>query len=75
MISEELLDAFRLSGEQVRIVRDGMERNDVIGIVVAWDESVVVIRKFNRRVVKVSRKYICVPLSAERPDPTEGLDV
>jgi hypothetical protein len=71
MVSEEQLDAFRISGEQVRVVRDGMEMNDIIGIVVAWDDTTAVIRKFNRRVVKVSRNYLYVSLAAERPDPLE----
>jgi hypothetical protein len=48
-----------------------MEMNDIIGIVVAWDDTTAVIRKFNRRVVKVSRNYLYVSLAAERPDPLE----
>ncbi|WP_424768999.1 hypothetical protein [Paenibacillus sp. sgz302251] len=71
MVNEEQLDQFRISGETVRVVRDGMEQNDVLGIVVAWDDSTVVIRRPNRRVVKVSRKYTYVPASEERPSPIE----
>lgn len=67
MITEEQLDAFRQSGETVRVVRDGLEMNDVLGIVVAWDESSVVVRKPSRRVVKLSRSYLYVPASQERP--------
>ncbi|GIQ63485.1 hypothetical protein PACILC2_20530 [Paenibacillus cisolokensis] len=63
MVSEEQLDRFRQSGETVRVVRDGIESNDVLGIVVAWDDESVVIRKPNRRVVKVSRRYIYQPAS------------
>ena len=66
MVSEEQLDKFRLSGETVRVVRDGIEANDVHGIVVAWDESSVVIRRPSRRVVKLSRIYSYAPASEER---------
>ena len=37
MISDERLDELRISGELVRVVRDGLETNDIIGFVVAWD--------------------------------------
>jgi len=57
MVSEEVLDKFRLSGESVRVIRDEIESNDVLGIVVAWDDEIVVIRKASRRVVKLSRAY------------------
>ncbi|MHA7963852.1 hypothetical protein ACX93W_06890 [Paenibacillus sp. CAU 1782] len=67
MVSEEQLDQFRQSGEKVRVVRDGMESNDVLGIVVAWDDSSVVIRKPSRRVVKLSRSYRYLSESEERP--------
>lgn len=66
MVSEEQLDAFRISGETVRVVRDEIEANDVLGIVVAWDESSVVIRKPSRRVVKLSRSYRYIPAAEER---------
>lgn len=66
MVSEEQLDAFRVSGETVRVVRDEIEANDVLGIVVAWDESSVVIRKPSRRVVKLSRSYRYIPASEDR---------
>ncbi|MGO4545715.1 hypothetical protein AB4Z29_13010 [Paenibacillus sp. 2TAB23] len=66
MISEEKLDAFRVSGETIRVVRDAMEANDVHGIVVAWDETSVVIRRPSRRVVKLSRTYSFAPVSEER---------
>ncbi|CAM4198040.1 hypothetical protein L1N85_15665 [Paenibacillus alkaliterrae] len=71
MVSEEQLDQYRISGEKVRVVRDGMEINDVLGIVVAWDESTVVIRRPNRRVVKLSRAYAYAPASEERPNLLE----
>lgn len=66
MVSEEQLDAFRVSGETVRVIRDEIEANDVLGIVVAWDESSVVIRKPSRRVVKLSRSYRYIPASEDR---------
>ncbi|REE84422.1 hypothetical protein A8990_11599 [Paenibacillus taihuensis] len=66
MISEEQLDQYRVEGTSLRVVRDGMEGNDVMGIVVAWDADSVVIRKRNRRVVKLSRSYIYEPVTAPR---------
>ncbi|WP_458126256.1 hypothetical protein [Paenibacillus sp. Z3-2] len=57
MISDTELDALRLSGEKVRVVRDELETNDVTGIVVAWDGEQVLIRRRNRRVVKLDRNY------------------
>lgn len=66
MISEEQLDQYRVSGETIRVVRDAIEANDVKGIVVAWDESSVVIRRPNRRVVKLSRTYSYTPASEDR---------
>ncbi|MFF2886842.1 hypothetical protein [Paenibacillus sp. NPDC057967] len=69
MVSEEQLDAFRQSGETVRVVRDEIEANDVLGIVVAWDETTVLVRKRSRRVVKLSRSYRYIPISEERMSP------
>ncbi|MUT66258.1 hypothetical protein [Paenibacillus sp. NEAU-GSW1] len=66
MISEEQLDHYRVSGEKVRVVRDEMEANDVIGIVVAWDDETVVLRKANKRVLKLSRSYRFEPAAGER---------
>lgn len=57
MIAEEELDRYRVEGTRVRVVRDAMEMNDVIGIVVAWDDETMMIRRPNRRIVKVSRAY------------------
>lgn len=66
MISDEQLDAYRQTGERVRVVRDGIEANDVTGIVVAWDEKQVLIRRRNRRVVKLDRSYSYQPFSEPR---------
>ncbi|MBP3961256.1 MULTISPECIES: hypothetical protein [Paenibacillus] len=68
MISEEQLNQFRVEGTSVRVVRDGMEANDVLGIVVAWDADSVVIRKRSRRVVKLSRSYVYEPVTAPRTE-------
>jgi len=68
MVSEQQLDAFRQSGELVRVVRDNMESNDVKGIVVAWDNESVMIRKPSKRVVKLSRTYTYIAASEERPN-------
>ncbi|GGN91232.1 hypothetical protein [Saccharibacillus kuerlensis] len=70
MISDEQLNAYRLSGEKVRVVRDGLKENDVRGIVVAWDDTHVLIRRPNRNVVKLDRNYIIQPSKEERIDPT-----
>ncbi len=57
MLNDEQLDHYRVEGTKVRVVRDAMELNDVVGIVVAWDEEQLLIRRPNRRVVKVKRGY------------------
>ncbi len=69
MISEEQLDAYRLSGEKVRVVRDDIRENDIRGIVIAWDDEHVLIRRPNRNVVKLSRNYIIQPSKEERRSP------
>lgn len=61
MISDEQLNQFRLSGEKVRVKRDMNKENDVRGIVVAWNEDSVMIRKSNRNIVKLSRNYSYEP--------------
>lgn len=66
MISEELLDQYRIKGIKIRIIRDADEANDVKGIVVAWNEDSVLIRKQNRKVVKLSRSYTIQPLEQQR---------
>lgn len=71
MISDEELDAYRQSGEQVRVVRDGIESNDVRGIVVAWDSSQVMIRRRNRKVVKLDRNYLYQPANEPRQSPLD----
>ncbi|CAH0117559.1 MULTISPECIES: hypothetical protein [unclassified Paenibacillus] len=69
MISEEQLDAYRQAGTKIRVVRDILERNDVIGIVVAWDDEHALIRRQNRRVVQVKRTYLFQPFDEERQNP------
>lgn len=69
MISDEQLDAYRISGEKIRVVRDGLESNDVKGIVLAWDESQVMVRRPNKRVVKLDRNYLYQPFSEPRHNP------
>jgi hypothetical protein len=65
-MDEQELDRYRVEGTKVRIVRDALEQNDVIGIVVAWDEDSVLIRRPNRRVVKLSRSYRIQPADEPR---------
>jgi hypothetical protein len=69
MISDEQLDAYRISGEKIRVIRDALESNDVKGIVLAWDESQVMVRRPNKRVVKLDRNYVYQPFSEPRQDP------
>lgn len=71
MITDEELNAFRLSGEKVRVIRDAIEANDVRGIVVAWDDTHVLIRRPNRNVVKLDRNYIYQPSREPRVTPEE----
>jgi len=70
MISDEQLDRYRIEGTQLRVVRDAIEANDVIGIVVAWDDEQVMIRKRSRRIVRLSRSYRYEPAS----EPRSGFD-
>lgn len=69
MITDEQLNQYRLSGEMVRVVRDNIEDNDVKGIVVAWNEEQVMIRRRNRKVVKLDRSYIYEPVDEPRSNP------
>jgi hypothetical protein len=56
-MTDEQLDQFRIEGTKVRVVRDALEMNDVVGIVLAWDDEHLLIRRPNRKVVKVKRGY------------------
>jgi hypothetical protein len=66
MITEEQLDKYRIEGTKLRVVRDADPKNDVRGIVVAWDDDLVAIRKQNRNIVKLNRGYHYQPLTEER---------
>jgi predicted CoA-binding protein len=61
LITDEELNRFRLSGEKVRVQRDNDRNNDVRGIIVAWDDKFVVIRKPNRNLLKLPRYYVYTP--------------
>ncbi|MNC77043.1 hypothetical protein D3C75_1288960 [compost metagenome] len=67
MISDEQLDAYRISGEKVRVIRDALESNDVKGIILAWSDTQVMVRRPNKRVVKLDRNYVFQPFSEPRP--------
>lgn len=58
MINDERLNEYRLSGILIRVIRDSDKKNDIKGFVIAWDAEIVMIRKRNRKIVKVSREYI-----------------
>ncbi|MCR8631154.1 hypothetical protein [Paenibacillus radicis (ex Xue et al. 2023)] len=66
MITEDLLDQYRVDGTLIRVVRDADAKNDVKGIVVAWDDETVMIRKQNRRIVKLDRNHHYQPFAEER---------
>ncbi|WP_420808601.1 hypothetical protein [Cohnella luojiensis] len=65
-MNDDLLDNYRVEGTKVRVVRDALEQNDVVGIVVAWDDEHLLIRRPNRKVVKVKRGYSLQPASEPR---------
>ncbi|MFC5529186.1 hypothetical protein [Cohnella yongneupensis] len=56
-MNDDQLDQLRVDSTKVRIVRDALEQNDVVGIVVAWDDEYVLMRRPNRKVIKVKRGY------------------
>lgn len=66
MITDDLLNEFREMGTKLRVIRDIDAINDVKGIVVAWDEHSVLIRKQNRKVIKLVRSYQFQPWDQER---------
>ncbi|MBD2847902.1 hypothetical protein IDH44_22125 [Paenibacillus sp. IB182496] len=68
MISEEQLNEYRLDGTKIRVIRDEMPENDVRGIIVAWDETHVMVRRANRRIVKLSRSYRFEAAALKRSD-------
>ena len=71
MISDEMLDRYRVDGTLLRIVRDANPENDVRGYVVAWDETNVLIRKRSKRLVKLDRRYTYQPYTEKRVLPPE----
>lgn len=66
MISDEQLNQYRLSATKLRVIRDADESNDVVGIIVAWDDENVLLRRQNRRVRKLSRSYRFQPYDQPR---------
>lgn len=74
MISDEMLDIYRVSGEKVRVIRDALQENDVVGIVLAWDDEHLLIRRPNRRIVKLGRKYKVQPFKEPRLDTLQHFE-
>jgi hypothetical protein len=66
VITDEQLNEYREIGTKIRVIRDIDPINDIRGIVVAWDEHWVLIRKQNRKVLKLPRNYIYQPWEQER---------
>jgi hypothetical protein len=73
-MTDELLDAYRVEGIKIRVVRDADPANDVRGHVVAWDDESVIVRRPNRKVVKLSRSYFIQPAAEQRPDRNQGAE-
>lgn len=69
MITDEQLDEYRLNGTKIRVVRDSEPENDVRGFVVAWDDETVMVRKSNRKIVKLARTYKYQPTAHDRNEP------
>lgn len=67
MITEEQLNEYRIQGTIVRVIRDVNPVNDVKGMIVAWDDTNVLVRKQNRRLVNLDRSYVYQPYSEARP--------
>lgn len=61
MITDEELDRYRQEGVKIRVERDADAANDVKGYVVAWDGETVLLRKQNRKLLKLPRDYRYVP--------------
>jgi RNase P/RNase MRP subunit p29 len=66
VITDDQLNEYREIGTKVRVIRDIDPINDIRGIVVAWDDHTVLIRKQNRKVLKLPRNYIYQPWDQER---------
>jgi hypothetical protein len=58
------LNELRIAGKKVRVIRDAVPENDLYGIVIAWDATHVLLRKQNRKVVKVSKQYEIQPVES-----------
>lgn len=71
MLTDDQLNELRESGERIRVVRDDLEINDVVGIIVAWSDEQIMVRKRNRRIVKLDRNYSIQLYSEPRISPTE----
>lgn len=61
MITDDELNVYRVEGTRIRVERDADPANDVRGVIVAWDAETVLIRKANKRLLKLAREYRLVP--------------
>lgn len=68
MIADDELNAYRVDGTRIRVERDSLPQNDVTGVVVAWDEEMVLVRKPNKRLLKLSRSYRYRPATEPRSE-------
>lgn len=66
MVSDEQLNEWRIQANKIRVIRDADESNDIKGIIVAWDDETIMVRKQNRKVLKLSRSYVYQPIESER---------
>lgn len=72
MLTDEQLNEYRVQNIRVRVIRDANVRNDVKGFITAWNDEFLLIRKGNRKVVKLPRHYHIQPLTEERVMPDHG---
>jgi hypothetical protein len=75
MVSEELLNQLRLGGIKVRVVRDADPVNDVKGYVMAWNDHQVMIKKLNKKVLKLDRSYRYQPWEVPRDNEENSPEV
>jgi hypothetical protein len=71
-LTDDQFNQYRLESTLLRVVRDANPDNDVRGIVVAWDDQHVLIRKRgSKNLLKLDRRYVYQPYSEKRAMPTQ----
>jgi hypothetical protein len=71
-LTDDQFNQYRLDSTLLRIVRDANPDNDVRGIVVAWDDQHVLIRKRgSKNLLKLDRRYVYQPYTDTRAVPIQ----